>query len=193
MSLKRPRVLLDVDGVLADFLNEFLEFGNSLTGVRYKKEDIKKWDIFSYFDEENCKKCIKYLSDPGFAAGLEPYEGSKAALEKIKELAELFIVTVPVYSSVTWVYERTMWLKKHFNINSDQIVYTASKELVTGDIFVDDRPEHVSAWKHQNPSGIAILWSQEYNKLSEDICDYRINDWNTLVQIVKDARKKNKY
>jgi 5'(3')-deoxyribonucleotidase len=46
MSLERPRILCDVDGVLADFLTEFLEFGNTLTGVRYKKEDIKKWDIF---------------------------------------------------------------------------------------------------------------------------------------------------
>lgn len=191
MSSERPRVLCDVDGVLADFLTEFLEFGNTLTGVRYKKEDIKKWDIFSYFDEENCKKCIKHLSDPGFAARLKVYPGAKPALKAIKELADLFIVTVPVYTSLTWVYERTGWLKEHFGIESKHIVYTASKELVSGDIFIDDRPEHTSAWKEHNPNGIAVLWSQEYNKQHDNTCDYRINDWNKLIQIVKNARSKN--
>ena len=191
MSLKRPRVLLDVDGVLADFLTEFLEFGNTLTGKKYKKEDIKKWNIFSYFDEENCQKCIKHLSDPGFANKLKPYSGSIEALEEIKKLAEVFIVTVPVYSSLTWVYERTNWLSRHFNISSDHIVYTASKELVSGDVFVDDRPEHVSLWKKYNPSGVAILWSQEYNKQHEIICDYRTNSWNELIQIIKSASNKD--
>ena len=112
-------------------------------------------------------------------------------VKAIKELADLFIVTVPVYTSLTWVYERTGWLKEHFGIDSKHIVYTASKELVSGDIFIDDRPEYTSAWKEHNPNGISVLWSQEYNKQHDNTCDYRINDWNKLIQIVKNARSKN--
>ena len=44
--MKKPRVLLDVDGVLADFLTPTLEILHRLTDRRWLAEEMTSWDLF---------------------------------------------------------------------------------------------------------------------------------------------------
>ena len=50
--MTRPRVLLDVDGVLADFLTPALAFVEKLTGKPYQEADMTTWDIFEVVGKE---------------------------------------------------------------------------------------------------------------------------------------------
>ena len=50
--MRKPRVLVDVDGVLADFLTPAFKIIEKLTGRLYRPEEIKQWDIFETIGEQ---------------------------------------------------------------------------------------------------------------------------------------------
>jgi 5'(3')-deoxyribonucleotidase len=68
-------------------------------------------------------------------------------------------VTTRFKPSKTWAFERDAWLSELFGFNTDDdIIYTGAKELVYGDVFVDDKPDNIIKWKKRHPNGLAILF-----------------------------------
>ena len=135
------RILIDVDGVLADAVSH--------AGLAHA-------EVTSY----NHPGLLEALKRPGFAADQPEYDG---AVEGIRALgADVVFVTAPYQWNQTWAHDREGWLRERFP--AAPVVHTAHKYLVKGDMLVDDNPEHLRAWVKANPYGIAILWSRPWNE-----------------------------
>jgi len=140
---RKLRLLLDCDGILADFvggiLNELRE--NELVDLR--PEDFPNWEIFRQLDEygPGIREFAGVVARrPGFCLNLPVYAGAKEGVQKLLDAGvELFIVTSPLIGSETWAHERDLWLAKNFGIPSSRVVHTQSKHIVQGDVFVDDK------------------------------------------------------
>ena len=89
-------------------------------------------------------------------------------------------------TSRTWCYDRVLWLKQYFNISDEQVLFAHNKSIVAGDLFIDDRIEHVTTWSSANKLKPAILWKQPYNKNENH--DLIINDWNFVVNKIERMR-----
>ena len=94
--MTRPRVLLDVDGVLADFLTPALAFVEKLTGKTYQEADMTTWDIFEVVGKEWEQPFFEACNRPGFAASLAVYPGAQEGVARLREVAEVYIVTSPL-------------------------------------------------------------------------------------------------
>lgn len=183
MSLRR--VLLDVDGVIADFdtyaqLIIFQLFG------RQPIKDRKYWAIEKNFSLKNSQRdqFWKMLDLKGVAQQLQPYPGAIEGVKEIASIADVYFVTSPIQSSPTWCYDRSKWLKKHFGTElGRKVVLTGQKHICAGDFFVDDKVTHVTKWQQHNPLGTGFLWNQPYN-LNEDPSIPRLGDWRTLLLYV---------
>ena len=185
MNTFKPIVLLDVDGVIANLLKSLLCEINKQTGLKLTEKDVTDWDIFECLNHTNYdikSICLNCFSQPGFAYNLEPYEYAVESIATLQTMADVYILTMP-FDSPTWVADRTRWLKEHFNISPDKIIYAHDKCMINGDIFIDDRPYFVESWKKTHPNGLALLWDQPYNKLCETTS--RIDSWPSLLEIVK--------
>ena len=183
---KKPTILFDVDGVLADFLTPTLEFVNKLLRSNYKHDDIKQWDMFESLKSEGIdieKECFNYYSQDGYALKLDPYDNCIEPVKHINNISHLYFVTVPIVTSRTWCYDRVSWLKTHFGINDEQVLFTHNKSLVRGDLFIDDRIKYVKTWSLINKFKPAILWKQPYNKTENH--DLIINDWDLVVDKIE--------
>ncbi len=186
-----PIVLLDCDGVKADFLRCALRVANEISGKNIKPEDIKNWDMFDAIGKEHQKACYDEFNKPGFCAGLHPYEGAVEGVRRLQEVASVFVVTSPMYSAPHWMWERTQWLFQHFGIKSKNVIHCSQKWLIQGDVFVDDKLEHVLEWVAHNEDGCGVIWDQPYNRstahLDPKALDhtYRMNSWETLIDMCK--------
>jgi 5'(3')-deoxyribonucleotidase len=178
--MKKPRLLLDVDGVLANFLSRAFPIIESLSGVRYVPEDLTSWDIFETVDRSIEKNFYRLCTAPGVAYSLPVYPGAKEGVARLQEIAEVYIVTSPMANNPTWAYEREQWLLTHFDIPSKRVVHTSAKHICAGDVLIDDRPKNIQTWRAEHKLGIGLLWDQPYNR--NEKAGHRVCSWEDVME-----------
>lgn len=207
----KPTVLLDVDGVIANFIDATLELLRRDHRVMCT-DDSRNWPCWSMADaifrqwpkDADCywglppkisvEESTRLLSDvwnsERFATGIRPYEGAIEGVLALMEIADVYFVTSPIWTSKTWTYDRALWLRDHLGIDNRRIIFTSSKHLVHGDIFVDDKPETVEKWRQHNSPAYAVVWDQPYNQGHPELL-IRTSDWGTIrryVELCKDNK-----
>lgn len=168
MTTSKPVFLCDVDGVLGDFTTAILK----ASGSSFTSEDIKEYDVWKYFKQEakQSARGQKAVTKPEFWAGIQPYPGASLFIENLKYMGfDVVMLTSPWWGCVGWDYTRREWLSKHFGIHPQNVLIGHRKELVHGQYFLDDKPEHVkswNAWRLRHPSGLpfGLLFDRPYNR-----------------------------
>lgn len=160
---KRPRVLVDVDDVVANFLQLFASALNA-TGVRKIPNGWQrtKWDLAEEFnltkDEE--KMVYDLLTLPGVAMHMHPMPGAIEGVKKVMEVADVYFVSAPLKESPTWVYDRQGWLIKHFGEEQGKkFAPVHDKFIIYGDYLVDDKPANCEEWQAAWPGSRALFWA----------------------------------
>ncbi len=135
-----PRVLLDVDGVLADFHTPCLALINEYGGTNHKLEDFDDWNIFDALKTppEVKSRVYKTMKRTGWCSNIGIYPGAKEGVELLLQHTNLYIVTSPM-DGPTWTSERDSWLKRHFDIDSEHVIHTSAKYVCAGDMLIDDK------------------------------------------------------
>jgi 5'(3')-deoxyribonucleotidase len=178
---RRQRVLLDVDGVLADFVMPAGKVVEEVTGAPLPADAIEEWDLFRSYDEDTQSKIYTVCKAEGWCLAIEPYPGAVDFIKKLDEVADTFFVTSPM-GGPHWAYERELWVKKHFGMHHHKVVSTSSKFICAGDVFVDDKFSHIEAWAKEYRHGLPILWTQPYNLKHE--WGYRASTYNEILEYV---------
>lgn len=180
----RKRVLIDVDGVCADFLSAAIRTFESVSGQTWKPEDFHgSWSLEDRVGDEIWRLAVSKFREPGWCLGLAPYPEALVGVREVMQAADVFFVTAP-FDSPTWAWEREQWLKEHFNIHHKQVVSTAAKHIVEGDMLIDDKPSNVYQWKDSYKDGMAVLWDHPTNRHIEGETVLRIRDWNEILRLV---------
>lgn len=187
--MKRPRVLLDVDGVLADFLEASLTVIKNLSGKTYTIDDFKTWDLFETVPRAFEQPFYDAVNRPGWCRALQVYPGAIEGVRALRQVSDLYVVTSPLNHVPTWTHEREAWLHEHFGIPHKQVVHTSAKYLCLGDLLIDDRPANIEKWEAEHPNGRGLLWDQPYNHGSN--AGIRVKDWNDVQKFVEYERRGN--
>ncbi len=187
---RAPRVLFDVDEVLVDFQGPAFDIIEELTGTRYTAHDFQVWDVFETFDAITRAAIWKQIERPGWCFNLKPFERAKQGVAKAREMGfDVFTVTSP-HHGMTWYYERVEALRVNFGIQKNRVIQTSAKFGYGGDAFVEDNPEHITAWAEEHPDGVAMLWDLPNTKtLGHD--ELRVRSWDEIeakLQGILDAR-----
>src|SRR5574338_1228455 len=102
--MRRKRLLLDVDEVLADFQSPTYDVIERLFGRRLTPFDYDVWDMFTLFTDEEKTVIFAEIEKPGFCRDLRPKEGSIEAVHELRKFVDVFPVTRH-FTSPTWVHE----------------------------------------------------------------------------------------
>lgn len=174
--MTRPIILLDCDGPLANFTAAYLATVRRITGKQILPSEIDRWDIHKCdpvrkaaesccFTSSELRSFVdQYIKRPGWCDEIPTTSAAAENVERLRAIGDVYIVTSPWRSSPTWVHERTRWCKRELGIDADHVIHTEAKHLIYGDIFVDDKPEHVRAWSERWPDGTAILFDMPHNR-----------------------------
>lgn len=183
------RVLIDVDGVIANFSQLYLDCLREATGMHRTVEEIKVWDVGDALGLTRTERAAVHsqLQLPGRAFSMRNYPHTIEAVQKLAAHADVYFVTSP-FPSPTWTFDRDQWLQVRFGELGKRVTYTHDKHICSGDVLVDDKPENVVAWIKENYPGCAVLWAQPYNELAYDQAMrlrgvVRTNDWSRVFEL----------
>lgn len=159
-------ILLDVDGVVADFTKGL----EDAVGHKFSAEDLKSWDLIGKLDPEQKEEALRVLSGPAFWRGLSVVDGAREGVRYLENMGfEITWVTSPWPSCESWESVRREWLDEHFGLETQGHHYipTSSKDKVVGDVFIDDKPENVDTWRKAHPDKRAYIFDAPHNKSYE--------------------------
>lgn len=158
-------ILIDLDGVLADFEQGFYEAWQA-RGHAHKAiplEDRRCFYIKDDYPRHLRKEVEAIYTAPGFYRNLPPIAGAIKSINGLLALGhDVRICTSPLNAYRHCVLEKYEWVENHLGSEFiARMVVTKDKTLVHGDILIDDKPEITGictpTWRH-------ILFDQPYNR-----------------------------
>jgi 5'(3')-deoxyribonucleotidase len=201
----KPRVLLDVDGVLADFAGAWIDLINAerhpdLTPIR--REDLNEWEIFDALEKSGTfnekelarlkKTCHDETARKGFCASLKVIQDAEDNVRKLMLFAEVFIVTSPWHTDY-WVNERSAWVQRHFGIPRSNVMHGSAKHICAGDFLIDDKTSTVVKWAQEAYNGRGIVFATPHNVNDPIPSEHRASgsivrtdDWSLILRMVCD-------
>ncbi|PNI17184.1 NT5M isoform 1 [Pan troglodytes] len=190
------RVLVDMDGVLADFEGGFLrKFRARFPDQPFiALEDRRGFWVSEQYGRLRpglSEKAISIWESKNFFFELEPLPG---AVEAVKEMASLqntdvFICTSPIKMFKYCPYEKYAWVEKYFGPDFlEQIVLTRDKTVVSADLLIDDRPDITGA--EPTPSWEHVLFTACHNQhLQLQPPRRRLHSWADDWKAILDSKR----
>ena len=159
------RILVDMDGVIADFDGEFLQRYRRRhpDKLYYPFEQRTEFYVKDQYPEELKPLVAEILLEPTFFRDMMPMDGAMEALLEMEAVGlEVFICSSPFTTYQNCVLEKYQWVESYLGSEwVNRIILTKDKTLVRGDILIDDKPEitgvDVPNWEH-------ILYDRPYNQ-----------------------------
>ena len=174
--MKRKQILLDQDGVLADFLSGAIKvlnraYGRDITLEQYSKE-FGKWGTYDYYGI-TVEQFWKPIDDEhNFWMDLPPMPWATKLYTALAAVGDVTIVTMPG-ADPDCGRQKLQWLDYHLGIKHTEVFLGARKYLMAGNgILIDDYYKNVDAFKENG--GQAILIPSTWNKFDtsfEEIWD----------------------
>jgi 5'(3')-deoxyribonucleotidase len=183
-QMKLLDLLLDVDGILGNFVDPALDEVAALTGLRHQHDDVTKWDIMECLGipDDVADAAYARMKREGFCASIPVYPGAQDGVELLRSVCNIYIVTSPL-GGPYWSHEREAWLWEHFRIPGKTVISTAAKYKCVGDVFVDDKNSNLQKWQAAHPQGCAVRWNVRSNS-DEPWAGLGTNNWHELRGIV---------
>lgn len=159
-------ILVDQDGVLADFERGFFERWRAKFPDEFfihpseRTGHFKIWDDYPLSLRENIKSI---LFAPGFIYNLPPILGAVEAIRKLVELGhDVMICTSPLSQYENCIIEKYRWVERYLGLDfTKRIILSHDKTLIRGHLLIDDKPEIkgiiVPEWEH-------IVFDRPYNR-----------------------------
>jgi 5'(3')-deoxyribonucleotidase/uncharacterized protein with PQ loop repeat len=185
VPIRKLRVAVDMDEVIADAFGKMLRAYNERTGRDITREQIAREGIEIMLAPEFLTPELKIELDQlphdrSFFGDLELMEGAQDALRDLSQDFEIFIASaaMDVPSSFDAKYQ---WLKQYFPfIPQSHYIFCGDKSILNADFLVDDRPRHFANFR-----GTGILFTAPHNVNRP--AKLRADNWSDVVRILKTA------
>ena len=157
--MKKLTILVDADGVLENFSETWVAYLNRKYGTAVSPEDVREWDMTKAFPMLTAEQVLSTERDPALYEGLQPIPGAAEVLQRLlADGHEVFVVTNTHYKIATEKLEGTLFKYYPF-LPWRQYIFTHRKQMVKGDVLVDDGFHNLVGGDYEK-----ILFSAPYNR-----------------------------
>jgi len=165
------KLLLDMDGVTADFMGHIYETVRAETGRQYCHADtVDYW----FNDNPDRNLMLDIMNREGTYRHLGVITGAREAVTRLREDYDVVVCSAPPKTSKTAEVEKREWLAEHFDADfAENAIITRDKHLVLGRLMIEDNPDIArdAPWQ-------AIMFNQPWNQGVNDLP--RMNGWGDL-------------
>lgn len=190
------KLIVDIDGVLADTVTPALAWFNYQHGTCYLPTDIDHYNpdlltgdgIISFADW-----MVAHLKDPDFHREVKALPGSRLVLEDA--MLDQWEITLATARAPDAEVLTSQWLEWN-QIPYDILVHQPEKHLLTGDLLIEDNLDNVLQWNgwFTGPSYLraALLVNTTYNQAAWLPWPIkRVRDWVDIDIYLRDPEEQD--
>lgn len=173
-------ILVDVDNVLEDLVAAWVEALNKKYDRNVSPNDIIEWDITKFFPDLSRNQIFSPLHTKELWESLTPIPGAEEYLEKlVHDGHKVILLTSAHPDTVSYKYK---FINKYFPyISFNDIIFASRKQMVKGDILIDDAPHNLIGGDY-----IKILMTAPHNTsfsaYNHNIM--RVNTWEEIYELI---------
>jgi 5'-nucleotidase len=168
------RILVDMDGVLADVYTRFLELYEQETGIRKNMDDLigKK-------EGESFPEVYRWIETPGFFRTMPVMADSQRILKMLNDHYEIIVVSMATEMPAS-LTDKLLWLIDFFPfISWRQVVFCGNKSLIPADIMIDDHFKNLD-----NFQGETLMFVQPHNINSTGHQHKKVFSWMEIERLL---------
>ena len=164
------RILIDMDDVIADAIERFLEWYERDFGVRYTRADLHGTRLHLLVPEEHRMIVKQYPHQKGFFKDLPVMENSREVIEELNNRFEVYVASAAMEFPYS-LPDKYEWLDQHFPfIHWKRRIFCGDKSVLKGDVLIDDHDFNLSVFDER-----AIMFTASHN-VNETKYE-RLNNW----------------
>jgi 5'(3')-deoxyribonucleotidase len=184
-------IAVDLDDVLANTLENFIDFHNSTYKTSLKFSDFKSYalhDIIGLSFEEEAKR-LEQFDKSKFFNKIKPLEGAQTAISQLSKKNKIVVITARTKSVAT---KTKRWLKKYFP-EIDEVVFISQNYMgfiktkaevckeFGAKVIIEDKTSFVNECANK---GIKVMmldypWNQNVNGSSNIV---RVRSWDDILK-----------
>ena len=183
-SVTKPKIAVDLDGVLAETMEAWCRIVNERFGTRLKLDDLDTWT--SWRKTGISKEQFFEILDETWDAweSIPPTEPRLAEkVETVEKLGDLDIVTgrsrETVEGAKSWLRNQGIPYKRFVRVRGWR-----DKVFLNYDVYIDDAPELMPLIS-RNPRMRGILYARPWNR---DVTNmprvFKANSWDDIPQLL---------
>lgn len=180
-------ILIDADGVLENLTQEWVLYLNEKYKTSVKYEDVREWDMTLSFPGLTREQVYGAELEPELYQRLKPMKNAPEYVKKlIDEGHTVYVVTNTPYQIVKEKMENVIF--KYFPyLSQKNIIITSEKQLISGDILIDDGVHNLLGGNY-----FKLLMSAPYNEHfdAEKNGMFRVNDWDDIMNVISEISNK---
>lgn len=172
---ERPRLLVDMDGVLAGFEERRAEVMRARGAPWVPVEEITEFygaEVYRRrFGDAAAIAADRLMREPGFFAALPAVPGGLEAVQRLAARWDVRICSSPLRGAPGCMEEKRAWLAAHLGEDwARAAILTRHKARIGGDVLVDDRPDFkqlIAEAGECRPRWEHLLFRRPWNRASK--------------------------
>lgn len=184
--MRKLTILVDLDDTLINFCEAWVEYINEKHGTAVCMDDIREWDILKAFPTLGRKEIYAPLFEEEMWKRVAPLPGAVKYLKKmIDDSHKVIIVTASHHDTLSFKFNNVLY--KYFPfITQDDVIITSQKQLIRGDVLIDDAPHNLLGGEYTG-----VLVNAPHNRIynAEQSGFVRGNDWCSIYKAVCDISR----
>ncbi len=182
-TLPGMRLGIDLDGVVANFTQGWMNFYNRQFGTRLSVADSQRWhdlvELTHFADIDEFWKWCSDLNGRSVFWHLEPFPGAIEALRSLDEAGhEIVILTTKPSFAIDDTHE---WIETHL-VPASEIHILEEKWLVDCDVYLDDGPHVLPGLVEHRPAATVCRYVRPWNEPVPGALD--VGDFDEFREVV---------
>ena len=173
-------ILLDCDDTISIFMETCIMKYNEIYGTNHTIDEITDWNIDGIFEHT----LWSIFDKTDVLQHMPLKEGAFETIKKWYDKGHTIVIVTGVHTVNSYA-DKLRWLDLiGLRPYIYEVIPTRHKELVCGDVFVDDKPEYLFEWMQTNPDGVPLLMTAQHNKNKRIHNLLRVDTWQEIEQYV---------
>jgi 5'(3')-deoxyribonucleotidase len=168
------RILVDMDGVLADVYTRFFNLYEEETGLKKTMDNL-----IGLKEGEAFPELYRWIETPGFFRTIPVMPDSQRVLNLLNKYYEILVVSMATEFPAS-LTDKQLWMNDNFPfISWKQVVFCGNKSLIPADLMIDDHFKNLD-----NFEGETIMFIQPHNINNTNHHHKTVSSWHDIERLL---------